>query len=448
MNYYERIQKSVDFIECNLENHIVVEDMAKEAYMSISNFYRLFFAITGFQAKEYMIYRRVSQAARELKDTHAKVIDLAVKFAYDSPDAFSRIFKKITGYSPSTYAQGNESYVFERINVMEKYFETTDDEMLEKYPDIKIIHTLPDMRVAYYCYYGTEPEDGAFEVMRDWILKNKIDFKNENYRIFGYNAPDSDPSSKEYGYEVCITIPDNLKVEDNLVKTKVLQGGLFAIVSISPCNDLGDEIMKGWKRFMKWLEGSKYIYGECQWLEEHLGFGDQFEHLGGVDLYLPILPKAYLEDIEVIPEHILPFTVATFTGTGKNAEQIARNYMFEWAIKQGIDFSSEQVRVFSYYNYERIGTPDYFYKLHITIPESMIIEDSKIIKEVFEGGQYLKRTVKYKINGQSWFDFIKKIQHSQTYDFAPIPFMEEYRLTKPVINMETEVIQHMPVREI
>ena len=82
MNYYERIQKAIDFLEHNLENDIKAEDAAKEAYMSVSNFYRLFFAITGYQVKEYLINRRISLAAEDIRINQMKVLDAAVKYAY------------------------------------------------------------------------------------------------------------------------------------------------------------------------------------------------------------------------------------------------------------------------------------------------------------------------------------------------------------------------------
>ena len=291
VNYYERIQKSIDFMEANLENDIKVEVMAKEAYMSLSSFYRIFFAITGYQAKEYLINRRICKASEDLSGGQTKVIDIAMKYAYNSVDAFSRIFKKITGYTPSTCVNGTYQYQFERMNVMEKYFASTDQDMLEKYPDIKVLSDLPKMKVAYYCYYGKNPENGAFLVMKQWVMDRKIDYKNGNYRIFGYNAPDSDTSAEEYGYEVCVTIPEDMEVMDDKIKTKTIPGGRYAVISIEPKECLGDEIVNGWKRFTKWLEGSKYTYGDYQWLEEHLGFGDNFEHLGGVDLYMPIKEK-------------------------------------------------------------------------------------------------------------------------------------------------------------
>lgn len=109
MNYYERIQKAIDFLEDNLENEIRAEEAAKEAYMSVSNFYRLFFAITGFQVKEYLILRRMSLAAYDMRHG-MKVLDAAVKYAYTSADAFSRTFKKVTGFSPSACSREKADY--------------------------------------------------------------------------------------------------------------------------------------------------------------------------------------------------------------------------------------------------------------------------------------------------------------------------------------------------
>ncbi|HKM35505.1 MAG TPA: effector binding domain-containing protein [Lachnospiraceae bacterium] len=449
MNYYERIQKSINFMEDNLQNEICAADIAKEAYMSVSNFYRLFFAIIGIGAKEYLISRRISKAAEDLKAAGSKVIDVALKYSYESPDGFSRIFKRITGFTPSNYSKKIYNFKFERINVMEKYFEEEESEMLEKYPEIKIMNELGDMRVAYYCYYGKNPENGAFCVLQEWVLKNKLDIDNGGYRIFGYNAPDSDPAADEYGYEVCVTIPNDFQFQDEKVRTKTLKGGLYAVVSIEPADDLGEEIMKGWKRFMEWMEHSKYVYGESQWLEEHLGFDEKLEHLGGVDLYMPVKLKAEQEtEIDgqgIYEENIAPFTVATYTSHGKNAETTARKYLFSWIKEQKINLEDEDTRVFSYYNFEKIGKPDFFYKMCVKIPEGIEIRDDKIAKEPFSGGLYLTKKVPYRINGQSWFNFIRKIESSNKYGFDSQPFMEEYLIGKPVINTETEVLQHMPI---
>lgn len=448
MNYYERIQEAIDFMEDNLENEIKVETIAKQIFMSESGFYRMFFAITGYQVKDYFIRRRINCAFEDLKYSHRKVIDVAFQYSYNSVDAFSRIFKKITGYTPSTCAKGIYQYKFERINVMEKYFETEDNRMSNCYPDIKVISSLPEMTVAYYCFYGKNPEEGAFSAMKEWVLEQGIDYKNKNYRIFGYNAPDTDVSAEEYGYEVCITIPEHMKVEDDKIKVKRIAGGRYAVVSIKPKKNLGEEIILGWKRFSKWLEGSKYVYGDAQWLEEHLDFGEDFEHFGGVDLYMPIKEQENCEEIHITEEYIEPFTAATYTASGCGAEADARKYLLDWIGEQGIDLSSEKTQVFSNYNFERINKMDFSYKIFIRIPDDMNIEDAKIKKEIVTGGMYLKKCVKYKNNAQSWYNFIRYIESNDNYSFGTQPFMEEYIIKKPEINRETQVVQHMPVIKI
>lgn len=295
MNYYERIQNSIDYIESNLENKIDIEFAAQAAFMSLSNFYRMFFALAGYSVKEYIRLRRISLAAVELLNSNACLIDIAVKFDYESGDSFSRAFKRATGFLPSDYRKEKKSFSFERIDIMEKYFDIQDAELLEKYPDIKVLKELEPTRVAYYCYYGKEPEHHAFAVMAEWLNKNGLKVNEQNLRIFGYNNPSpSSPDQAEYGYEVCVTISDNIIVKDDLVKEKVMGGGLYAVTNIkhSEDNDIGIEIAKSWNRFSNWLSDSKYAYGGHQCLEEHLGFDGNVNHIGGIDLYMPIAPKS------------------------------------------------------------------------------------------------------------------------------------------------------------
>lgn len=293
MNYYERIQKSIDYIESKLEERIDLSRAAQEAYMSPASFYRLFFALAGYSVKEYIRLRRISLAAGDLRNSDACIIDLAIKYDFSSGDAFSRAFRRITGFLPSEFRNSNQQYCFERIDLMDKYFDIQDKELLEKYPDIKVLKELEPMRVAYYCYYGRNPEDNAYSVIKKWLKKSNVN--TGNMRIFGYNNPSpSRKDQEEYGYEYCVTIDDNTIVDDEKVKVKILEGGLYAVVGVKRNHngDIGSEIAKAWKRFEKWLNDSKYMYGGHQWLEEHLGFDDDYSHIGGIDLYMPIIEKS------------------------------------------------------------------------------------------------------------------------------------------------------------
>ncbi len=300
MNYYERIQKSIDYIENKLKEDIEIEKAAQEAFMSCSNYYRMFFALTGYAVKEYIRNRRISNAVRDIKETDDSILDIALKYGFESNEALTRAFKRITGNPPSAFRKNNLNYSFERVNILDKYYDIQDGELLEKYPDIKVLKELKPFRVAYYCYYGVEPEKGAFSVMSDWLKRSGLSFEKDKLRIFGFNNPSpTSPEQAEYGYEVWVTIGEDIVVNDSLVKTKTFEGGLYAVCGVKNLagGEDGSGIYDTWQRFTKWINESKYVAADHQWLEEHLHFNDEFEHTGGMDLYMPIAPKDSISKI-------------------------------------------------------------------------------------------------------------------------------------------------------
>lgn len=287
MNYYERIQVAIDYIEDHLEEHIEIGELAKASYMSISGFQCMFFATTGFSAKEYLRKRRMCEAGKMIIQGDRRIIDIAMKYDYKSVDAFSRGFKKITGSLPRMYRNIQKPYQFNKIDLMDKYFEVQDKEMMEKYPDIKVLKELPDMKCLCFHFYGKQPENGAFEKMTKWCKANQIHL-DEGYRIYGYDNPSPKDKQSEYGYDVCVQLPVWKEYEE--AKTKQIKGGRYVVISLTrkQGEDLGTQIMLAWQRFRNWLKGSRYQYGTGQWLEEHIGFNMQYEHIGGIDLYMPI----------------------------------------------------------------------------------------------------------------------------------------------------------------
>lgn len=102
MNDWTRnMQRAVDYIEENLMRDIRIEDIAARAYCSAFHFQRIFSAMCGVTVAEYIRLRRLTLAAQELSGEESRVIDAALKYGYDSPDSFSRAFRKFHGVSPS-----------------------------------------------------------------------------------------------------------------------------------------------------------------------------------------------------------------------------------------------------------------------------------------------------------------------------------------------------------
>lgn len=109
MALVESLQKAIDFIEEHLVETITIEDIAKQANLSSFHFQRTFMILTDLSVGEYLRRRRLTLAAQELSSTNCKVIDMASKYGYDTPEAFSKAFRKQHGLTPSEARKGNAS---------------------------------------------------------------------------------------------------------------------------------------------------------------------------------------------------------------------------------------------------------------------------------------------------------------------------------------------------
>lgn len=97
----EGIQNAIQYIEDNLTEELNIDSIAAKAYVSSFHFQRIFSALCGFTAAEYIRNRRLTAAAQELSLSGAKVIDIALRYGYESHDSFTRAFTKFHGISPS-----------------------------------------------------------------------------------------------------------------------------------------------------------------------------------------------------------------------------------------------------------------------------------------------------------------------------------------------------------
>ena len=101
MVWLHSINKAVEYIEENICEDITAGEVAAHVHSSYSNFVRIFYLVTGVTLTEYIRNRRLSLAGRDLLTTDAKVIDIALKYQYDTPESFSKAFSRFHGIAPS-----------------------------------------------------------------------------------------------------------------------------------------------------------------------------------------------------------------------------------------------------------------------------------------------------------------------------------------------------------
>jgi len=106
VNWVEGMTNAISYIEDNLTEDLTASDIAKQAFVSAFYFQKAFAMLCGFTVGEYIRQRRLTLAGSELAATDGKIIDIALKYGYDSPDSFTKAFTRFHGVTPSAVRKG------------------------------------------------------------------------------------------------------------------------------------------------------------------------------------------------------------------------------------------------------------------------------------------------------------------------------------------------------
>lgn len=104
----------MDYIENNLDGDINMDKISQITYYSVSNFQRMFSIISDIPLSEYIRRRKLTLVAFDLQNSNIKIIGLAMKYGYDSPEAFTRVFQAVHGTMPAL--KGFPAYFFSTNN--------------------------------------------------------------------------------------------------------------------------------------------------------------------------------------------------------------------------------------------------------------------------------------------------------------------------------------------
>lgn len=108
MDSIKKLNEALRYIEENLTDDLDIKDVAKIALCSEYHFQRMFSFLSGVTLAEYIRRRRLTLAAFEIINSKERVIDLAFKYGYSSPDSFTRAFQSMHGVTPSEVRNRSE----------------------------------------------------------------------------------------------------------------------------------------------------------------------------------------------------------------------------------------------------------------------------------------------------------------------------------------------------
>lgn len=107
MEWIQSLTTAIDYIEDNLLNEqLTVDEIASNIYFSSFHFQRVFSILTGMSVGDYIRNRRLSLAGSELSHAKLRIIDIAYKYGYDTPESFSKAFKRFHGITPIEAVKG------------------------------------------------------------------------------------------------------------------------------------------------------------------------------------------------------------------------------------------------------------------------------------------------------------------------------------------------------
>ena len=256
MSFIQNLQRSIDYMEEHILEPITYEDVAKHVYMSSYHFHRTFSLVTGITANEYIRNRRLSMAGQELSVSDAKVIDIALKYGYDSPESFTKAFTRFHVITPNVARRaGMKLKSFNRLLIKIKLEGgTIMDYRIEKREGFKLLTKVTKFRNEIISEEGNTEIPDFWKECGDNGTFEDLKQNASNNDIYGACAPISKESTHfDYGIGMEFS-GDNVPEGYTLWEVKPTLWAVFKCIG-----DTGDCIGATWgKIFSEFLPGSEY----------------------------------------------------------------------------------------------------------------------------------------------------------------------------------------------
>jgi AraC family transcriptional regulator len=291
MNWFDRMNSALEYIEDNLSGEIDYSAAAEKAQCSVSNFHRMFSFVVDFPLSEYIRRRRLSLAAMELKRSDIKIIDLALKYGYESPDSFTRAFQKLHGIAPSmARKQEAQLKVYPRISFqisikgdVEMNYRIVEKEQVKVFGKSIAVGIDEDPNEILPKLWVDIQEDGTYQR----ICKAAGAKPYEDISLGGAFYDSEDPKSVKYNYMIFTEYEDGMEIPQDL-DSMTIPGGKWAVFTegYDDVDECSSKVQSLWRRLMSgWILSSEY----------HIAKGPQLEAYpldrNVVEIWIPLLEK-------------------------------------------------------------------------------------------------------------------------------------------------------------
>ncbi|MGG5330659.1 AraC family transcriptional regulator [Enterococcus sp. AZ163] len=291
MDWIEKMNAAIIYIEQHITTTLNTEDIAKVADCSAYHFQRMFAYMTGIPLSEYIRRRRMTLAVVDLKSKDMKVIDVALKYGYHSPTAFNRAFQRVHGIPPSLAKLDGvpvKSYSPISFQMVIKGAESLDFRI-----EVKQSFRVVGISIPLFGDFAsmTEPVELIWKLAENngTIQKLKSLMGKESSGLLEVMLPDEHAESWHYW----ISVETDAPITEESLKEYIVDPYTWAIFSyegktIEETQELGKRVIS------EWLPTSGYEYDNGPDISVHANAGTTGAIL---EYWLPIEKSKKSEEI-------------------------------------------------------------------------------------------------------------------------------------------------------
>ena len=251
MAWVKAIEEAVEYIEKNITSDLTVSRIALEVNISPFYFQKGFSMLCGYTVGEYIRLRRLSLAGSDLLLSDSKVIDLAVKYGYDSPDSFTKAFTRFHGSTPTdirrngaslkTFAPLHIRLLLEGGTVMEY--------RIEKKNAFRV------MGVSRLFSY----ESAKTDIPKYWGEILSADEKKSLMGMYGI-CFDEEMTGNQFRYMIADDLQENIAAGERLERCEISAHTWAVFPCRGPMPSALQEVNR--RIFSEWLPASRYEIAE------------------------------------------------------------------------------------------------------------------------------------------------------------------------------------------
>lgn len=299
MNYIDLIQKTIDYIDDNIQDEISVEALAKIAGFSTYHYYRVFSSFVGLSVMEYVSRRKLQFALFELNNGK-KIIDIAMNYGFETHAGFTKAFKRYFGYPPSLYRIHSPVGIPQKIILANLLAKKMGGIVMQP----KIIEKQSFKVVGYEFKNNMKKTLHTRDIPAFWSQRGLADGECER-KLYYYLKPpkhgeyciciNANINTDDFSYLLGVAVDNFDSARDDMYKLEIPKAtyAVFTTPSVDERNFV-DSIQGAWKYILEeWFPVSGYEIDDdrydFEYYDEHC-HTSEYEKIN-MEIYVPIKAK-------------------------------------------------------------------------------------------------------------------------------------------------------------